>query len=216
MLNQAEINIPQLIKTSGENLAVMREMFETQKLEAEKKDHPGTARIFNDLIICVEQLQIIQFALSMAHNAENGNLTQPGKFTADMGNGFTGQFIDSLISQIEPGDTIQSFAARVLTDKVETAHSFAIDGTDRPVGFHDAINVLVDAGENPYEQLTPAVLDAVGEAEKIESASRLKSPEDFNHDARAFISAAMGYQHAVNVIASSPDLLEALKGYAQP
>lgn len=216
MQKTAEISIPELIKTAGENLAVMREMFEAQKIEAESKGHDGTARVFRDLIVCVEQLQLIHFAMSMVESPDAANLTKPGKYAADLGNGFTGQFVDSLISQIQPGDTVQSFAARVLTDKVETAHSFSIDGLAHPVDFDGAINAIIDAGENPHRQLTPAVMTASGEAEKIEAATRLKTTEDFRHDARAFISAAMGYQHAVNVIATTPALLDRLKGYAQP
>lgn len=216
MQKTAEINIPELMKTAGENLANIRAMFEAQKLEAEKKGHDGTARVFRDLLVCVDQLQIIHFAVSMVHDDKSGNLTKPGTFAADLGNGFAGQLADALINEIKPGDTLQSFAGRVLFDKVETAHQFMVDGVAHPVDFDEAVRLVVDAGENPHKVLTAAIADACNEAERVEAESRLKSTEDFNHDARAFIGAAMGYQHAINLMQSTPFMIKQLEAYAQP
>lgn len=213
MKKTAEINIPELLKTAGSNLSIMREMFEAQKLEAEKGNKPGTAKIFRDLLVCVDQLQIAHFAVSMVYDENSGKIINGAEFAPNVGEGFAGELIDSLVAKIQPGDTLQTFAAREIAGKVETVHSFQIDETGKQYDTEGAISEIVQRGENPHSVLIDAVLEGLASAEKAEAESALLSMADFHNDAQAFVGGAMGYQHALNLMLSTPEVIKRLETY---
>ena len=213
MQKQAEINIPELLKTAGENLSIMRQMFDAQKLAAEKGGKTETAKMFRDLLICVDQLQIAHFAVSMVHDENSGNVIKGATFAPNVGGGFAGELIDSLITKIKPGDTLQSFAARELVGVVETIHTFQIDESGKSYDPDSVIAELVQRGENPYTFLIDSIFEGVASAEKAEAESRLLTTVDFHHDAQAFVGGAMGYAHAANLMAITPELIKRLEAY---
>lgn len=212
MQKKAEINIPELMKTAGENLSVIRKLIEENKAAAEKNDD-GRAQLFKDLLVVIEQLQIVHFAVNMIYNESNGDVIRGGVFTPNVGDGFAGQLIDSLINKIQPGDTIQSFAGRECAKLVETVHSFQLEEGGPVLDTESAIQEIVNRGDNPYAVLIDTVLETLANAEKTESFSRLMTPEDFNRDAQAFVGGAMGYQHSLNLINTSPALIKRLEAY---
>lgn len=212
MKKQVEINVPELLQTAGQNLSIIRDLLEANKTKSEANDD-GRVQIFKDLLTVVEQLQIVHFAMNMISDERSGDIIRGASYAPNVGEGFAGQLIDSLIPKIQPGDTLQSFAAREVAGLVETVHTFQIDESGKIYDTESAIAELVLRGENPYSFLIDSVLEGMASAEKTVSESRLLSPEDFHRDAQAFVGGAMGYQHAVNLLTVTPEVIKRLEAY---
>lgn len=212
MEKKPEINITELLATAGQNLEIMRQLLTANKLAAEKGKDRHKIELFRDMLTITEQLQIVQFALNMASENHSGDIIKGGVFKPNVGGSFPGQLMDALAGKIQDGDTLQSFAARELVNIVETVHTFQLDSGEI-VDVEGTISELVLKNENPHTVLMPSILHVIGEAEKTESFSRLLSLNDYQGDKQAFVGAAMGYQHAVNLLAITPDVIKRLESY---
>lgn len=212
MEKKPEINIPELIATAGQNLAIIRTLCESNKAAAEMGGDKQKFAFFRDMLLVIEQLQIVQFAFTMISDEHGGDIIKGGVFKPNIGTAFPGHLVDSLVSKIQDGDTLQSFAARELVNIVETVHTFEMDDGEI-MDVEGAISALVLKNENPHTVLMPSILQTMADSEKNESFSRLLSLNDYSGDKQAFIGAAMGYQHAVNLLAITPGVIKRLESY---
>lgn len=212
MEKKPEINIPELIETAGNNLSIIRSLCESNKAAAEMGNDKQKAAFFRDMLLVIEQLQIVQFAFTMITGEHAGDVIKGGVFKPNIGTAFSGHLVDSLVSKIKEGDTLQSFAARELVNIVETVHTFEMEDGEI-LDVEGAIKSLVLKNENPHTVLMPSILQTMSDSEKNESFSRLLSLNDYSGDKQAFIGAAMGYQHAVNLLAITPAVIKRLESY---
>lgn len=210
------INVTAILETVGGQIENVRSTFIEQKEVAEKAGRPGTAKLFDDLLAIVENMGVCWYALDLA-NRELGNAPEiaRGGGYLDVNSGpLAGAYIDALIQKIKPGDNIRTYATRELLGAVETVRNFETDKGNGDLNF--AIAEVLEQGGDPFAVIMPQIDEAQKEAEAVIADVQYKTFSDFHGDARAFVTAALSFQHAINIQLDTPQVIETLLAGGAP
>lgn len=204
------INVTAILETVGGQIDVVRKTFIEQKEIADKAGRPGTAKLFDDLLAIVDNMGVCWYALDLANKEIGGNpeIARGGGYLDINDNGIAGQVVDALVSKIKPADNIRTFAARELLEFVETVRNFETDKGDGDLDF--AIKEVIEQGGDPAAVILPQIHESEAEAQKVIADNQYKTLADYNGDHRAFITAALAFQHAINISLDTPRIIDLL------
>lgn len=204
------INVTEILKTVGEQINTVRNTFIEQKQVAEKANRPGTAKLFDDLLAIVDNMGVCWYALDLANVEIGGNpeIARGGGYLDINDKGYAGAIVDNLISKIRPSDNIRVFATRELLEFVETVRNFETDKGDGDLNF--AIAEVLEQGGDPCAVILPQIHESEQEAQKVIADIQYKQLSDYHGDQRAFVMAAISFQHAVNISLDTPRIIDYL------
>lgn len=204
------IDVTAILETVSGQIEVVSNTFKEQKQIAIDAGKPNAAKLFDDLLAIVDNMGVCWYALDLA-NRELGNAPEIAKGGGylDVNNSpLSKKYVEQWESKIRPGDNIKTYSARELLGTVESQRNFECESGSGDLDF--AIAEVVKQGGDPFSVIMPQIKKAQEEAESVIAATQYKTIEDFHGEKSAFVTAALSFQHAMNIQLDTPDIIKRL------